>query len=159
MSRRRVTRGSCRLSARSRRERGGARHDGPALPQAAEGLLDAALGGLDAPLRFATAIGFDLDAPLTFALTATPDAVRLDQSVAVTDEEVVGEGPPSCSRACPPIPGPLPPVRGALEAFQAAVDLGVEQAAAEDGVSPAQAQEAIRERFGLDTDELAAAMA
>lgn len=107
---------------------------------------------------FAAEAGFDLEQPVAFALTADEDSASFDASVAVE-----GEGPDlqTGSELLATLPGDAwlaGTCVGCLEGFKAGVDFGIEREAALDGVSPEEAQRAIRERLGVDTDELLGAL-
>lgn len=100
--------------------------------------------------------GFDSSAPATFALTATDDSAVIDSSVGISDSygedssELLGDLPAGGFLAVG--------CTSCLDAVRAAFDYGIEQAAAEDGVSPEDAEGRIEAAFGITPAELADAL-
>jgi hypothetical protein len=104
--------------------------------------------------EIAETIGVDLERAITLALAAEPDAARLDATIPIVE----GSYPESESAE---LLGPLPAdallagtcgacVNSVAEAFE----LGIAQAAAEDGLSEEEALQRIEDRTGLDLEAL-----
>jgi len=100
--------------------------------------------------------GFDTTAPATFVLTATDDSVVLDSSIGITDDYEMGSGEPLANLPSDAFLAADATVY--LKAFRVGFDYGVAQSAAEDGVSPEDAQQAIKSAYGLTASELEEAL-
>lgn len=105
--------------------------------------------------RVLESTGTDLDEPFRFALNADSDSVAFESSAGGSDALAEGRD------AALELLGSLPAdstfaavCQGCLEGFGAGFAIGVAEAAAEDGATPEQAEQALRERLGLDVDAL-----
>lgn len=100
--------------------------------------------------------GFDATAPATFVLAATEGSAVLDSSVGIAESYEEGTGELLAKPSWRRVPGggrDRPP-----ECPAGGIRLGIERAAAEDGVSPEDAQQQIKAAYGVTVSELADAL-
>ena len=105
------------------------------------------------------ATGFDLDTPIVASLGATEDQVTLDTSAGALGGDDAPADPAQDAALLESVPADASlaaSLSGTLNGFREGFQLGLEQAAAADGVEDPSA--ILRERLGIDVEEVANAL-